>query len=589
MTERDDITLLREFAATESEAAFAALVRRHINLVYSTALRSVGSAHAAEEISQAVFIILAQKAGKLSPRIVLSGWLHQTTRLTAANFLRGEIRRQKREQEAYMQSALNEPEPNVWPQIAPLLDDALGKLGERDRNAIVLRFFENKSLAEVGTALGASEDAAKMRVTRALEKLRKLFSKRGVALSATLIAGAVSASSVQAAPAGLAATISTVALTKGAAAGGSTLTLVKGALKIMAWTKMKTAVVVGVGVLLAAGTTTITIEKIIAPAAPFIRIEGKGRIELYNFSGKPRVVETGNLVILTDGKSYRISIASVGHSGLTNDFYDVNDDYGCDGADTFVLSGKLSYFHRTHDGLGGFAYPGRFPVATPEVIYAAWLAYCSKDYFNITSNQTGLKLFRDFSTVWPDFITNQVTYWPNSTLPQSITGWSRNWIMGVRTNSDQPKQAVELEQYPNGFKAWKFTASDPVMVGNIRVPRQIALETFYPKPPDTATTGDETMPSRKATFTVDSVEIGKGRFNPLPPVTVPDLQIEDWRFKDVAGNFIIGSHATPQGWPVRGSKGFRQAAAEATKLAAGENHALIQSELKKEAQIIPPP
>ena len=262
MTERDDITLLREFAATDSEAAFAALVQRHINLVYSTALRSVGSAHAAEEISQAVFIILARKAKSLGAKTIRAGWLHQTTRLTAANFLRGEIRRQKREQEAYMQSTLNEPDANVWPQIAPLLDDALGKLGERDRNAIVLRFLENKSLAEVGTALGASEDAAKMRVNRALEKLRKLFGKRGVALSATLIAGAVSASSVQAAPAGLAKSVTLVAMTKGVAASSSTLTLIKGALKIMAWTKAKTAIVVGGCVLLAAGTAIVTVDEI---------------------------------------------------------------------------------------------------------------------------------------------------------------------------------------------------------------------------------------------------------------------------------------------------------------------------------------
>src|ERR1017187_1747873 len=262
MTERDDIALLREFAATESEAAFAALVERHVNLVYSTALRRVGGAHTAQEITQAVFIILARKAKSLGAKTILAGWLHQTARLTAANFLRGEIRRQNREQEAYMQSTLNEPDANVWPQIAPLLDDALDKLGERDRNAIVLRFFENKNLREVGTALGASEDAAKMRVNRALEKLRKIFSKRGVAFSAAAIAGAVSANSVHAAPVGLAKTISVVAVAKGAAAGGSTLTLVKGALKIMAWTKAKTAVVVGVSVLLAAGTTTLTINEI---------------------------------------------------------------------------------------------------------------------------------------------------------------------------------------------------------------------------------------------------------------------------------------------------------------------------------------
>ena len=261
MTERDDIALLREFVATESESAFAALVERHVNLVYSTALRSVGGAHAAQEITQAVFILLARKAKSLSAKTILAGWLHQATRLTAANFLRGEIRRQQREQEAYMQSTLNEPDASVWPQIAPLLDDALDRLGERDRHAIVLRFFENKNLREVGTALGASEDAAKMRVNRALEKLRKMFAKRGVTLTAAAIAGAVSANSVHAAPAGLAVTISATAV-KSSAVAASTLTLVKGALKIMAWTKMKTGVVAGAAILLATGTTTLIVSSV---------------------------------------------------------------------------------------------------------------------------------------------------------------------------------------------------------------------------------------------------------------------------------------------------------------------------------------
>ena len=262
MPELDDIALLKEYAESGSETAFIALVERHVNLVYSAALRSVGNAHAAQEIAQAVFIILARKAKSLDDRTILSGWLYQTARLTAANYLRGEIRRQNREQEAYMQSILDQPDGEAWRQIAPLLDDAMGRLGEKDRNAIVLRFFENKNLSEVGAALGASEDAAKMRVNRALEKLRKFFSKRGVTHSAAIIAGAVSANSVHAAPVALAKTISVVAVAKGAAASTSTLTLIKGALKIMAWTKAKTAIVSGVVVLLAAGTTTITVKEI---------------------------------------------------------------------------------------------------------------------------------------------------------------------------------------------------------------------------------------------------------------------------------------------------------------------------------------
>jgi len=153
-----------------------------------------------------------------------------------------------------MQSTFNESENEAWLQIAPLLDTALAQLGETDHNAIVLRFFEGRNFNEVGAVLGASEDAAKKRVTRAVEKLRKFFTKRGVTFSAATIASAVSANSVQAAPIELAKTISTVAIAKGAAATTSTLTLVKGALKIMAWTKAKIAVATSAVIIL----TTIT-------------------------------------------------------------------------------------------------------------------------------------------------------------------------------------------------------------------------------------------------------------------------------------------------------------------------------------------
>lgn len=263
MPKMDDMVLLREYAEGHSEKAFAELVGRHVNLVYSAAFRSVGNPEAARDITQAVFIVLARKARNLSPRTVLSGWLYLTARLTAARFLRTEIRRRKREREACMQSLLNESESEtVWPQIAPLLDAAMERLGKKDRDAIVLRFFENKPTHEVGAALGASEAAAKMRVSRALEKMRKFFGRRGVRLSAAAIAGAVSANSVQSAPVGLANTISGAALAKGAAAGSSTLTVVKGALKIMAWTKAKTAATVGAGLLLAAGTIPVVLKQI---------------------------------------------------------------------------------------------------------------------------------------------------------------------------------------------------------------------------------------------------------------------------------------------------------------------------------------
>jgi RNA polymerase sigma factor (sigma-70 family) len=246
MREPDDIGLLRDYGWRHSEDAFAAIVRRYVNLVYSVAFRSVANSDAAEEITQAVFIILARKARSLSRGTVLSGWLYRTARLTAGRFLRTEIRRQNREREAYMQSLANESEPQTtWPQIAPLLDAAMDRLGKKDREALVLRYFENKKLREVGMALGASEAAAKMRVNRALEKLRRLFAERGVTFSGGAIAAAVSANSVHAGPPGLAQAVSAVAVAKGAAASGSTLALVKGALKGMAWSKAKASIVVG--------------------------------------------------------------------------------------------------------------------------------------------------------------------------------------------------------------------------------------------------------------------------------------------------------------------------------------------------------
>ena len=219
MQPTDDSVLLRQYAENHSDEAFAALVTRHINLVYSVALRCVGDPHQAEEVAQAVFILLAKKAAQLRHDKALSSWLFQTTRLTASNFIRGETRRHRREQEAHMQSVLNDPATGVWPRIAPLLDDAVAGLNEKDRDAIVLRFYEGRSLREVGAALGASEDAAEKRVSRAVERLREFFAKRGVTVGASGLVVVISANAVQAAPVGLVVTISTAA-----ALAGTTLT-----------------------------------------------------------------------------------------------------------------------------------------------------------------------------------------------------------------------------------------------------------------------------------------------------------------------------------------------------------------------------
>lgn len=241
MLASDDTELLREYALRNSETAFATLVSRHLDMVYATALRHVGDHHQAQEIAQAVFIILARKARSLGPKTVLAGWLFQTARLTAANHMRAEIRRVRREQEACMQSHPSEDSSEAWHQIIPLLNELVGSLREKDRDAIVLRFLQGKEYKEVAATMGGSEAAAQMRVSRALEKLRGMFAKRGVVVTAVMLGGMISACRMQAAPLGMAAKVAATAA-QGASLTASTLSLVKGTMKVMAWTKARLAI-----------------------------------------------------------------------------------------------------------------------------------------------------------------------------------------------------------------------------------------------------------------------------------------------------------------------------------------------------------
>ncbi len=225
MNDLTDQQLLRDYAERQSETAFAELVRRHVDLVYSAALRMVCDPHLAQDVTQAVFLALAQNARHLIDRPVLSGWLHRTAQNIASKSVRTEVRRRAREQEAVAMNELLTHESDAdWKNIAPHLDTALGELSEPDRDALLLRYFERKSAREMAQTLGTSEEAAQKRVNRAVERLREFFSRRNVTVGASGLVVLISTNAVQATPIGLVVTISTATFAGTTLATASTAT-----------------------------------------------------------------------------------------------------------------------------------------------------------------------------------------------------------------------------------------------------------------------------------------------------------------------------------------------------------------------------
>ncbi|HYT60536.1 MAG TPA: sigma-70 family RNA polymerase sigma factor [Haliangiales bacterium] len=274
----DDGQLLRRYTDERSEEAFGELVVRHIDLVYSSALRVAGGdRHLAEDITQVVFLDLARKAPRLPRDVLLAGWLHRHTCYTAAKAVRTERRRRTREQIAMEMRALDDNTEPAWEQIAPLLDQGLNQLSASDRDALVLRFLKRQDLRAVGAALGISEDAAQKRVSRALEKLRRVLNRRGVTLAATALASAITAEAVTAAPAGLAVSVTAASLA-GAAGTGTTLAL----LKLMAATKLKTGVL-----------SAIVVASVVTPLA--VQHQAQARLHAQDDALRQRAAQLARL------------------------------------------------------------------------------------------------------------------------------------------------------------------------------------------------------------------------------------------------------------------------------------------------------
>jgi RNA polymerase sigma factor (sigma-70 family) len=217
----DDAELLRLYATTRSEPAFAELVRRYIDLVHTAAVRRLGGdTHTAADVTQHVFVALARHAPALARRPVLVGWLYTATRHAALDALRGAARRRQREHGAQDLHLVNaSTASDDWISLRPLLDETMDELSDSEREIILLRFFEDRSFAELGTKLALTEDAARMRTARALEKLRTLLARRGLTSTAAALATALTTQTITAAPTTLAASI-----TSGALSGTTALT-----------------------------------------------------------------------------------------------------------------------------------------------------------------------------------------------------------------------------------------------------------------------------------------------------------------------------------------------------------------------------
>lgn len=423
----DDMALLRRYAECGCDEAFTTLVSRHVNYVHSVARRECAVPHQAEEITQAAFIILARKAGRLPANTILSGWLFRTVRYVARNVRRAEQRRQFREEEVARMSDHESNDDSLWEKVGPVLNDAMAALSHGDRDTITLRFFEKKTHAEMATALRTNEAAARKRLSRALDRLRTLLARRGVSVSVTALAAVLTSSSVHAAPGSLVSGIATAV----ANTAGSTPALVTTTLQLMAWTKLKVAGAAAI-VLLLAGGATIAVKSSVPNDGPLSRTLPDGSVfSLTDMQMASRVT----FRYPQRGQGESRSQGSIGLAGM-------------DGTETFFLAtmheggkGRINVGRLQVESDEGSVFDGIFTGGTIVASDGRFQAWRLHAFPRRGSNLT-LRFF------YPDLLGRWATA-AVMTVPNPARGPFEQWTPGTlplaQTNGDLVVSLVEFD------------------------------------------------------------------------------------------------------------------------------------------------